>query len=165
MPRMVFDSGNSALISRMPSIVSTALPDVLLVARAAREDQRVEEDVLGGRPVLLGQEREAAARDLELALPRHAHAVLGVLVDRADDERGAVLLGQGHDRPEALLAVLEVDRVDDRLALAPLQSQLEDPRVGRVEHQRDLDHLRRALEELVRVGRPRRGPGPGGRRR
>ena len=126
--------------------------DVLRVAGAAREDQRVEEDVLGRELVLFGQERVAAPGDLELAVARDGHPVLGILVDRSDHEGRAVPLRQRHDRLEALLAVLEVDRVQDRLALAPLQAELQDLRVRRVEHERDLDHLRRPLEEGVDVG-------------
>ena len=68
MPRIVFDSGNAALISRIPSIVSSALPTYFSSPGAAGEDERVEEDVLGREPVLLGQERVAPPRDLELAL-------------------------------------------------------------------------------------------------
>ena len=109
---------------RMPSIVSTALPTYLASPVPHGKTSGSKMMSSAGIAVLLGQERVAAPRDLELALAGDGHAVLGVLVDRADDERGAVPLRQRHDRAEALLAVLQVDRVDDRLALAPLQAEL-----------------------------------------
>ena len=126
--------------------------DVLLVARAAGKDERIEDDVLRRDPVLLRQERVAAVRDLELALARDAHAVLRIFVDRPDDEGGAVLLRERNHRLESGLAVLQVDRVQDGLALAPLEPELHHLRVGRVEHERNLDHPRGPLQEGVHVG-------------
>ena len=64
----------------------------------------------------------------------------------ADDERSAVLLRQGNDLPKPLLALFEVDGVDDRLPLAVGERPLDHLRIGRVDHQRDLhlvDHVRR----------------------
>ena len=58
---------------------------------------------------------------------------------RQRDDGGAVLLDDRHDAREAAvrpLAVLEVDRVDDRAAAEALQARLDDGRLGRVEHDR-----------------------------
>src|SRR6266545_7244731 len=56
---------------------------VLFVPRTARKHERIEDQVLGGNPVLLGQERVASPRDLDLPLAGHAHAVDRVFVDRS----------------------------------------------------------------------------------
>jgi hypothetical protein len=70
----------------------------------------------GSTPKSSREDLVAAARDLELALDGHRHAAL---VDEAHDERGAVALRERHHLLEALETVFEVDRVEDRLALAP----------------------------------------------
>ena len=75
--------------------------------------------------VLPGEELVGALGDRELALARDRHALLLVLVDAADHHRRAVGAQERHHPLEALLAVLEVDRVDDRLALAVAERQLD----------------------------------------
>jgi hypothetical protein len=62
-----------------------------------------------------------------------------------------VAVEERDDLLEALLAVLEVDRVDDRLPLTALERLLEHARVGRVEHERDLDLSASPLEERDHV--------------
>ncbi len=68
--------------------------DVGLVAGAAGEDQRVEPEVLRRHRHLLGQDRVAAPRDLDLALDRDRHPLL---VDQADHQRGAEAARERHD--------------------------------------------------------------------
>ena len=128
---------------------------VVVVAGRDREGQRIEEDVLLGKPPLLRVEVADARRDLKLARRGLRHAGLLVLVDRQRDARSAVLLQQRADAVHPLLAVLEVDRVDDRLSAVALQAFLDHDRVGRVEHdrrvhlahiaRRDLGHVLRAV--------------------
>ena len=65
--------------------------EVRLVARAAREDQRIPPDVLGFQAPARGQKVVTAPRDLELAVGRHRHALL---VDQADDHGAAELPGE-----------------------------------------------------------------------
>ena len=94
----------------------------------------------------------AALGDRELPQARDRHALALVLVDAADDDGAAIGPEQGHDLLEPLLAVFEVDRIHDRLALAVAQGHLEHPRVGRVDHERHL-HLAGDLgHEPVDVG-------------
>src|SRR3989454_11169676 len=81
--------------------------DIVRVARAHREDQRVEEQVTRGHAVLLGEEIVAALGDRELARSGDRHALPLVLVDRADDDGTAVGPEERDDLREALLAVLE----------------------------------------------------------
>ncbi len=122
---------------------------VVLVSRPRREDERVEEDVAAADPVLLRQQLVRPLGDGELALRRDGHRLLLVLVDASDHDGGAVVADQRADALEALLAVLEVDRIDDALALGELERRLDRPRVGRVDHQRDLDLLDEEADELV----------------
>ena len=89
MPRMVLQRGRAALIARIPSIVSTPDADIVAVAGADREDQRVEDDVLGRDAVLFGEQLERALRDLQFALAGHRLRLLLVLVDTTDDQRRA----------------------------------------------------------------------------
>ena len=76
-----------------------------------------------------------------------------ILVDAADDDGGAVGAQQRRHPLEALLTVLEVDRVDDGLALAEAQRQLEDGGVGGVDHQRHFHAPGELAHEAVHVGR------------
>ena len=85
-------------------------------------------------------------------------ARLALLVDGQRDDGGAVLLDDRHDPGEPRpgpVAVLVVDRVDDRAAAEQLEAGLDHRRLGRVEHQRqrrrggepagDLAHVRDAV--------------------
>ncbi len=59
-----------------------------------------------------------ALGDGQFAFARDGLGLEFVLVDRPDDDRRAELLHQRQHLVEFLLAVLEIDRVDDALALA-----------------------------------------------
>ena len=120
---------------------------VVLVAGADGEGQRVDQQIVAGQAVRLG-ERDQAARDLDLALGGLGHAGL---VDGQRDHRGAELLGQRQARRRRLLAVLEVDRVDHRLAAVQLERRLEHAELGRIEHERAVDRAR-AGRHLAHVG-------------
>ena len=127
--------------------------DVVDVARPHGKDQRVEDQVPGRDAVLPGQQRVRALGDRQLAGAGHCHALLLVLVDAADDDSAAVAAQERRDLLEPLLAVLQVDRVDDRLALTVPQRDLQHGGVGRVDHQRHLDAPRELAHEAVHVGR------------
>ena len=124
-------------------------PRVGGVARGAGEHQGIEVEVFLQKAVLAGEQLVAAAGHLELVrrLDR-----LASLVDAADDQRGAVLSRQRGDLLEALLPVLQVDRVDDRLPLRVRQGCVDRLLVGRVDHQRHAHLLDQHLEEAAQVG-------------
>ena len=105
----------------MPSIVSYGGADVLLISRADREHERIEDDVLAAHPYLPTRDRRSVGH-LQLFLRRDR---LPALIDCADDHRRAVFVDKRHDLLEFLFAVLEVDRVDDRFALRILESELD----------------------------------------
>ena len=121
---------------------------VVVVAGGAGEDQRVPDDVLGRDAVLLGQQLVAALGDLDLGLGGDR---LALLVDAADHQGGAVLVRQRRHRREPGLTVLEVDGVEDDLALRIREGGLEHRDVGGVDHQRHLHQLDRDLQEVLHV--------------
>ena len=125
--------------------------DVVLVAGRAREDERVEDDVARADAEVLREQLPRALRDLDLALARDRLRLLLVLVDAADDERSAVRARERRHALELLEPVFEVDRVDDRLALAVGQRAFERDRIGRVDHDRRADLLAEQLVEAVDV--------------
>ena len=71
-----------------------ARTDIVAVAGADREHQRVEEDVFRRDAVLIDQQVERTLRDCELALARDRLRLLLVLVDTADHQGGAIAPGQ-----------------------------------------------------------------------
>src|SRR5262249_53663258 len=117
--------------------------DIVLVAGADRKDQRVEDDVLRLDAVLAGQQPVGALGDGRFALAGYGLGLLLVLVDAHDDERGSVAPGLPDHRLESLriLAVFQVDRVDDGLALGAFEGFFDNPMIGRIDHQRRLDLL------------------------
>ena len=126
--------------------------DVVLVATRRRKDQRVEDDVRLRQSVLFGQQMMSAAGNLELALTRKCLRLDRVLVDDPEDDRRTVAAQQWRHRRDPLLAVLEVDRVDDRLALAVGERDLDGLRIGGVDHDRRLDRAADPVIELVHRG-------------
>ncbi len=100
---------------------------MLLDAGRDREDVGVEDDVLGRKADLFGQELVSALADCDLAIGRVG---LALLVEGHDHDRGAVaqnLLGVLQKGP---LALLQADRVDDRLALHALEAGLDHAPLG-----------------------------------
>ena len=87
-----------------------------------REDVGVEDDVLGVEAGALGQQVVGALADRDLARDRVG---LALLVERHHDHRGAVAADLARLLEERLLALLEADRVDDRLALHALEPGLD----------------------------------------
>ncbi len=90
--------------------------------------------------------------DLELALAGEGLRLLGILVDDAEDHRRPVAPQQRRNRLDPLLAVLEVDRVDDRLALAVGERDLDRLGIGGVDHDRRLDRAAEPIVELADRG-------------
>src|SRR4051812_30149343 len=118
------------------------------VARGAGEDERVEVEVLFRDAVLAGQEVAAAHRDRELVLRLDR---LPALVDAPDDEGGTETPRERDHACKALLAVLEIDRIDDRLALRVRQRRGDRLLVGRVDHQGRADLLDQHFQEPPQV--------------
>ena len=108
----------------------------LLLPGGNGERQAVDDDVLDPHPPVAGQilDQPLGDGDLPLSGPR-----LAALVDGKRDHGGTVLAHQRHDPGDARVgpvAVLVVDRVDDRATAGQLQPGLDHGRLGRVEDQR-----------------------------
>ena len=104
---------------------------VLLDAGADGQDVGVEDDVLRRHPHPLGQQVVRPARDADLVLDGDG---LARFVEHHHHAGGAVASDQPGVAQELLLALLEADRVDDRLALHALQARFEDRPLGAVDH-------------------------------
>ena len=126
---------------------------VVLVAGARREYQRVEDDVLFPHAILLGEQLVGTLGNFQLALPGDRLGLVGIVVDATDHERRAVASRQRHHALEPLLTILQVDGVDDGLALQSFQRLLYHRRVRRVDHDRRLDPPIKLIKELHDVGR------------
>ena len=78
-------------------------------------------------------------RDLVVDLLGHA-----ALVDRQRDDGGAEPAREDQPLFGRLFAVLEIDRVDDRLAAIELQRRFEHRELGRIDDQRRVDRAAHA---------------------
>ena len=128
---------------------------VLLDAGRDREDVGIEDDVLGREADLVDQDVVGAGADLDLAL---LGVGLALLVERHDDDRGAVAADLPGVLDEGLDAFLHRDRVDDRLAGDALQAGLDHAPLGAVDHDRHAgdvglgrDQLQEGLHRQLRV--------------
>ncbi len=93
---------------------------------------------VGSKPAGLGQQLVRALADRHLARDGFG---LALLVERHDDDRGAVLADQPRLGEEVGLAFLHADRVDDGLALHALQARLDDRPLRAVDHERHARHF------------------------
>ena len=128
------------------------VPPGLLLAGGDREREAVEDDVLLAHPPVHGQVGDQPLGDLDL--PRRG-AGLAALVDGQRDHRRAVLADHRHqlgDPGVRAVAVLVVDRVDDRAAADQLEARLDHRGLGRVEHQRQRRGGAEPPGDLAHVG-------------
>src|SRR5208282_6275341 len=95
--------------------------DIVFVAGADRENERIEDDIFGLDAVFLDEQLERSLRHMQLALARNGLCLLLVVVDASDHKRGAETARKRHDLLETILAVFEVDRIDERLARRALE--------------------------------------------
>ena len=104
---------------------------VLLDPGGNGEDVRVEDDVLGRKAHLLGKDPVRPPADLHLPL---GSVGLPLLVERHHDDGRPVAPHQRCLADEALLALLEADRVDHAFTLNALEPGFDDRPLGRVDH-------------------------------
>ena len=133
-PRRRLDEGERVLV---------VLPD----ARRHREDVGVEDDVLRREPLLVDQDAVRAGADLHLAVGGRR---LAVLVEGHDHDGGPVAADQARLVAKVGLAVLQADRIHDRLALHAPQPGLDHLPARRVDHEgeaRDLGLGREQVQE------------------
>src|SRR6185437_9265760 len=110
--------------------------DIIFVAGGAGEDEGIEDDVGRGDRVFFGEQAAGALGDFEFALSREGLRLELVFVNAAYDERGAIGARERADALEFFLAVLEIDGVDDALALAIGEGEFDGAGVRGVDHER-----------------------------
>ena len=125
--------------------------NVVHVARAGGENQRVEYQVFFRDAVLFCQQFVRTLGNFQLAFSGDGLRLVIVVVDAAHHQRGAVCPGQRGHSLEAGLPILQVHRIDDGLALQPLQRFFNDGGVSGVNHYGTLDLLGDQIQELDNV--------------
>ena len=122
---------------------------VVRVAGADRKGQRVEQQVARRQAVPVAGEIVKPLGDAQFVVGLLRHALF---VDRQGDDRGAEALRQFQPLVGRLLAVLEIDRVDDRLAAVELERGFQHRVLGRVHDQGRVDRAPHAADDLVHLG-------------
>ena len=110
-----------------------------LDARRHRENIRIEDDVFRREANRLGQNLVGAPADLEFA--RRGFG-LARFVERHDHHRRAIAQDLLRLRDERLLALLQADRIHDRLALHAFQACLDHRPFRGIDHDRDAGDVR-----------------------
>ena len=91
--------------------------DIVAVSGAKGKYQRIENNIFGLQTVFPGQQIMAPFGHGEFPLPGDRHALFRVFINTAHHHRRAVAFDERHDLGKPLLAVFQVDGVDDRFAL------------------------------------------------
>src|SRR6185437_10081674 len=118
---------------------------MLLDAGSDGEDIRIENNVFRWKADFLREQLVGAAADRDLALQRIS---LALLVERHDDDGGAVAAHQPGLRQEFLHSFLHGNRVHQRLALDALQPSLDHLELGGVDHDRHAGDIRLGGEQV-----------------
>ena len=118
---------------------------VVLVSGGDGEGQRVDQQVGLRQAVATAREIDQATRDCQLGVGGLRHTLL---VDGQRDHRGPEALRQAQPLGGGALTVLEVDRVDDRLAAVQLQCRLDHRGFRAVDHQRRIHRGGEAAHHL-----------------
>src|ERR1041384_1303572 len=125
--------------------------DVVFVPGGARKHKRIDDDVFNANTEIFGEKFDGTPRDFKLALAGYSLGLLLVFVDATDDQRSAVLARKGRYALEFVESIFEVNRVDDRLALAIGQRAFNGDRIGGIDHDRRLHHTNHLFIKSVDV--------------
>ena len=121
---------------------------MLLETSRDREDIGVENDVVRGKPGVLGQQFVSARADLSLAL----NVVrLAALVERHHDHRRAVAPNHSRLPEKFLLAVFQADGIDDRFTLHAFEARFDHAPLRAVDHHRDARDFRFAADQVQKA--------------
>ena len=122
---------------------------VVFLAGGDGQGEGIEDEVLGAEAVFFCGEGVDAMGDGEFFIGGEGHAVF---VDGEGDDGGAVAAGHGEDFGGALLAVFEVDGVDDGFAGDAFEGFLDDVGLGGVDEDGRGDAGGDLFEHAVHVG-------------
>ena len=106
---------------------------VLILAGRNRQSQRIENQIRPVQPILLRSQIEDAMRDRHLLLRGQRHAVF---VDGQRNHRRAVALRHRQNFRRPLLAIFQIDRIDDRPPGNALQRLFDHVGLGRIDQNR-----------------------------
>ena len=149
---MVETPGSSALMAPDALDRLDAVVAALLHAGRERQGERVEEEVLGCEAVALDGDVADVPGGPQLPLGRPG---LALLVDAGADDAGPELASEPQERVEpgaGLVALLEVDGVEDRTPADPLQGSPRHGALGGVDHDRHAGLRAEAAGHLGHVG-------------
>src|SRR5579862_2674809 len=118
---------------------------VLLDSGGDREDVGIEDDVVGRKPGTGSEQFVGAPADRYTPVDG---VRLALLVERHHYRGGAVATELAGVTKEDLLAFLEADRVDHRLALHALQPGLDDRPLGGIDHHRHARDVRLRRDQV-----------------
>ena len=95
---------------------------IVHIARTHRKHQWIENQVFRQQSELVHQEIVAAPGNGQFAFTCNCHAFF---VNRAHHKSGAVFVDKRNHSANAFLTVLQIDRIDDRLALTVAQTEFQ----------------------------------------
>src|SRR5579863_748038 len=113
--------------------------DVIFIPGGAGKHKRIENDAFRANTILLGEHPVRALGNFQLSLARERLRLNRILVNAAHDDGSAVRARKRADALEFLLAIFQIDRVDDALSLAIGERELNGARVRGINHYRDFD--------------------------
>ena len=125
--------------------------DVVLIACGAGEHQRIEDDIFRRDGVFFREQFQGTLGDFEFAFAREGLRLRGIFVNTAHHHRRAVGTRERADALEFLLAIFQVDRIDDAFALAIGERELDGIRVRGIDHDRDFDFANELVVEGLNV--------------
>ncbi|MNV93088.1 hypothetical protein D3C71_1877370 [compost metagenome] len=88
------------------------------------------------KTVFVHQQLIRALGDIKLV---HRFDRLSVLINGADDNSPAVFMNKRRNMFELFFTIFKINGVNNRLALAVLQCQINNLRIGSIDHKRNLD--------------------------
>ncbi len=126
--------------------------DVILVAGAAGENQRVEHNVFCVNAKTFGKQAVGALGDFKFAFAGKCLGLHRIFVDATDDDGCSVGAGERANALEFFFAVFEIDRIDDAFALAIGESKFDGARIGGIDHDGDFNFADELVVERWDVG-------------
>ena len=122
---------------------------VILIAGGDGEGERIDQKIRLRQPMLPAGKIHQPPRDLQLALRRFGHPLL---INGQRNDRRPEFARQQQPLMRRMLAILEIDRIDDRLAAMQLERLLDHRRLGAVDHQRRVHIGGEAGDHLGHLG-------------
>src|SRR6185437_6138894 len=121
--------------------------DIVFVPCCARKHERINDDIFRRNPVLRREKLNRSLRNSKLPLTRERLGLDLVLINAPDHKRRAEFSRHWADALELLLSILQVDGIDNALALAIGERELDRSGIGGVDHHWRFDLANQLLVE------------------